>query len=129
MKTVYLAVPYTYKGKYNWFNKFVMWRRCRRVTKCAANILLQDLNVFSPITHSHYIAVIGGLPQLDHEFWLRLDKWYVDRCDYVAVLMIRGWKKSVGVRREIKWALEQGKIVVGINEDGEIITEIQEVPR
>lgn len=70
----------------------------------AAKIMASGYNVFSPITHSHHIAVIGKLPALDHEFWLKMDKWYVERCDEVWVYIQDGWVNSAGVNRELSWA-------------------------
>ena len=92
--------------------------RNRKVTKVAAKILQAGYNVFSPITHSHYIAKIGKLPALDHEFWLNLDKWYVDRCDEVFVYDQYGWENSIGVNREMDWAWWSGKKVSLIHADG-----------
>jgi hypothetical protein len=125
MKTIYLAVPYSSKGL---FGRLVMWFRYRSVTVTAAALMKAGHNVFSPITHSHIISRIGKLPPLDHEFWLRMDKWYVLRCDVVYVLLLTGWQDSVGVRREIRWALEKDKNVFGITAGGDIISMITEVP-
>lgn len=124
-RMTYLAVPYS-------CNKFpgrlLMWWRYRKVTKIAAHLMGRGFNVFSPITHSHAIATIGKLPALNHEFWLELDKWYVNRCAMMHVLMIDGWEKSKGVRREIRWALEQGKPVYGLDRFGNTVKWILEVP-
>ena len=113
MKTIYLATPYSHKFK------FIRNLRYNNVTKVAAKIMDQyGHNVFSPITHSHPIAVLGNLPALDHEFWLRLDKWYVDRCDELWVYTQHGWRTSTGVRREVSWAYEEGKKVYLVNKYG-----------
>lgn len=121
MRTIYLATPYSYRSKCSLLNKLVMWWRNRVVSKTAARIMERGENVFSPITHSHYIAVVGKLPQLSHEFWLRLDKWYVDRCDLIYVLNQTGWEDSLGVQREIKWGLEQEKQIYLIDRSGSVV--------
>jgi len=120
MKMIYLAGPYTLKTKFKLLDKLIMWLRFRRLTFVAGCIMTNGVNVFSPITHSHSIATIAGLPQLEQDFWLELDKWYVERCDAVAVHDMRGWDKSVGVKREIRWAKEMGKEIVFVNKYGEI---------
>ena len=125
MKMIYLATPYSSDGI---LGSLLMVYRCRTVTRVAAILMGKGNNVFSPITHSHYIACAGNLPQLDSEFWLEMDKWYVDRCDEVNVLMVEGWRISKGVNREIHWALEQGKVVVGVNTHGERTLLIRSVP-
>jgi len=121
MRTIYLATAYSYTSKLPFVGKFMMWLRCRRVTKVAALLMARGENVFSPITHSHYVAVLGKLPKLSHTFWLRLDKWYVDRCDLIYVLNQDGWKDSVGVQREIRWGLEQDKMVYLVDRSGSVL--------
>jgi hypothetical protein len=118
MKTIYLATAYSDRTP---FGKFIMWLRNRRVTKVTAKIMMKGYNVFSPITHSHYVATIGDLPPLDHEFWLKLDEWYVDRCDEIWVYNQPGWMESVGVNREMDWAWEQGKPVCLVDKEGNIL--------
>lgn len=125
MRTIYLATAYSYTSKLPLVSKFMMWLRCRRVTKTTALIMTRGDNVFSPITHSHYVAVLGNLPALAHEFWLRLDKWYVDRCDLIYVLNQAGWEDSVGVQREIRWGLEQKKQVYLVDRSGSVIRSLQ----
>ena len=121
MRTIYLATPYSYRSKIPFLGKLVMAWRNRVVTKTAARIMKRGENVFSPITHSHYIATIGNLPPLAHEFWLRLDKWYVDRADLIYVLNQKGWEDSIGVQREIGWGIEQEKQVYLIDRSGSVI--------
>lgn len=102
-KTIYLACAYNSKGP---FKKFIMWWRWRRITKLAASIMNRGVNVFSPITHSHPIGVLGRINQTNHEFWLSCDKWFVDRVDELWVYrdMLDAWSDSYGVNVEIRWA-------------------------
>ena len=66
--------------------------------------------VFSPIAHSHPIAVQCELP-LGWDFWHQFDKAFIDWCDALIVLKLPGWDTSVGVNAEIKIAEEMGKPV------------------
>jgi hypothetical protein len=125
MKMIYLATPYSHKGL---LGRWVMWMRFRIVTRIAAKIMQKGYNVFSPITLTHPIARLGNIDQIDHEFWLKMDKWYVDRCDELWVVMLDGWKDSAGVKREIGWALWQGKGVFGLDIKGNVQTWITKVP-
>ena len=118
---VYLATAYSHKGWLGIGGKFMMWLRNRRVTLVAAKVMTRGYNCFSPITHSHIIATVGKLPALDHEFWLALDAWYVDRCDQVWVYNQPGWRESTGVNREMDWAWEQGKPVLLVDKDATVI--------
>ena len=67
--------------------------------------------VYSPISHSHPIAVQCDLP-LDYDHWEEADKAFIDWCDAVYVVRIPGWKKSTGVTKEIEYARSQGKGVI-----------------
>lgn len=94
---VYLACPYIDKQglgrEYDRFNA---------VTKAAAELSRQGLVVFSPITHSHPMAMYG-LPK-DWAFWQRVDYAYLRCSRQLRVLTLDGWKDSVGVRAEMEFA-------------------------
>lgn len=92
--------------------------RSRKITKVCAKIMSDGNIVFSPITHSHYIAVLGNLPALSHTFWLEQDKFWVDACDEIWVFDGLPWETSYGVKREIEWGLEQKKPVRFVNKQG-----------
>lgn len=83
------------------------------VCKIAATIIKEDLRehfVFSPICHSHTIALVGDLPG-SFDYWREYNRWFLERCDEVWVVMLPGWDKSVGVNAEIKMATLLGKPV------------------
>ena len=100
---IYLASPYSHPE--------VMIRRQRFHAACraAAALLASGLTVFSPIVHGHPL-VDHGLPT-DWPFWERFDRDHMTRCDEVVVLMLDGWRESVGVAAEIRIAGELGKPV------------------
>ena len=52
------------------------------------------------------------------DFWERIDRAYLARCDEVVVLMLDGWQESTGVRAEIALARDLGKPVrfLGVDE-------------
>jgi len=72
--------------------------------------------VFSPIVHSHPLVAFA-LPT-GWDFWERIDRAYLARCDEVVVLMLDGWRESAGVRAEIALAHDLGKPVrfLGVDE-------------
>jgi nucleoside 2-deoxyribosyltransferase len=100
----YLASPYSKfeKGHEEAF---------KEAAKAAATLLKRGLRVFSPIAHSHPIAVYGDIDKVDHDFWLRLDIAILDECDGLLVVMMPGWKESLGVQAEISHAEKTGKPV------------------
>lgn len=99
----YLASPYSHP------DLDIREERYRAACRAAAALLLAGRPVFSPIAHSHPL-VDYGLPA-DWSFWRRHDRELLARCDEVLVLMLAGWRESVGVREEIRIARELGKPV------------------
>ena len=98
---VYLATPYTHP------DPKVSELRFKEVTRVAAALMKKGVFVFSPITHSHSIAMAGDLPK-SWEYWMQYDILILERCCKVIVLMLEGWKESKGVQAEIKIAGEMG---------------------
>jgi nucleoside 2-deoxyribosyltransferase len=97
---IYLASPYSHPDSY------VRERRFREACRASAALLRAGISVFSPIAHSHPVAHFG-LP-IGWEFWERVDREFLSRCDVLAVLMLPGWRESVGVQAEIRLARELG---------------------
>lgn len=100
---IYLASPYSHP------DPAVREERYRAACRAAATLLLAGQPVYSPIAHSHPL-VAYGLPA-DWSFWQRHDREMLARCDEVLVLMLPGWRESVGVREEVRLACELGKPV------------------
>jgi nucleoside 2-deoxyribosyltransferase len=95
---VYLAVPYTHE------NKDVVLNRVRFVNKVAARLIKIGIIVFSPISHSHYIAEQENLLNVWNSIWIKQDTEFINWCDVVIVCAIDGWGKSEGVKSEIEYA-------------------------
>lgn len=100
----YLATPYT---------NFQQGRTQAFVEACAAAAALmkRGMIVFSPIAHSHPIAVHGDISQIDHDFWLGQDILMLDKSDVLLVAMMPGWRQSKGICAEIAHAEKTGKPV------------------
>jgi nucleoside 2-deoxyribosyltransferase len=104
MLLIYLASPYSHA------DVRVRQHRFEVACQAAAALLRAGVAVFSPIAHSHPIARFG-LPT-SWDYWARLDREYLARCDVLAVLTLVGWRESVGVQAEIALARELGLPVV-----------------
>jgi nucleoside 2-deoxyribosyltransferase len=100
---IYLASPYTH------IDPAVRQRRFESACRAAAALICRGQTVFSPIAHSHVICSFG-VP-LDWRFWARHDRRYLEVCDEMVVLMLDGWRESIGVQAEIAIARELGKPV------------------
>lgn len=104
MKLFYLASPYTlYEAGQD--------AAAEAVAKIAARLTKEGRRVYSPIVHTHFIATLGGIDPLDHDFWMGVDEAMMERCDGLIVARLPGWKESKGVGMEIKWFMENKHVL------------------
>ena len=92
---VYVACPYSHN------DPVVRAERFERANYYSARMMAAGLLVFSPISHTHQIALAGDLPK-GWDFWERYDRAYLGICRAMVVLCLRGWEQSKGVQEEIK---------------------------
>jgi len=107
MKKIYLATPYSHP------NPAIRETRFNAVNKMAAKLMREGYLVFSPISHTHPIAIAGDLPK-GWEFWAAYDYTFIEWADEVHVFQQEGWQESTGVQAEIKLANEMNKPVLYI---------------
>ncbi len=100
----YFASPYSHD------DPEVEARRFEAVAWEAARLINEGAIVFCPITHSHPIATVGGVNG-GWETWKRQDFALISRCDSLTILMLDGWRESVGVTAEEEYALSLGLAV------------------
>ena len=98
---IYLATPYTHE------DPAVMQRRFEVANSTAAKLMQGGFHVFSPISHTHPIALAGDLPH-GWDYWKEYDERMLRACQQIMVLMQEGWERSVGVQAEIKIARQLG---------------------
>ena len=99
---IYIAVPYSHKDRKVRHDRFFA------VTQYAAMLMSSGKSVFSPITHTHLISVVGGCEAKPFEFYEEADLKILSVCDELHVLCLPGWRKSRGVKAEIKAAQKYG---------------------
>lgn len=104
----YLASPYTNDDK-----KIVEFR-VKKTNKAAAELMSQGHIVFSPISHSHHMAMENDMPTT-FEFWKKQNHAFIDWCDGVYILELQGWKESKGVADEMEYAIKTGKPIYYIS--------------
>lgn len=92
----YLATPYT-KYEAGIEQAFI------DAAKLAAKLLHAGVNVYSPITHTHPLAIYGGLDPLDHSIWLPFDEAMMKASTVLIVALMDGWRESKGVKHEIEF--------------------------
>lgn len=102
-KMVYLASPYSHD------DGAVRQKRFTEACRAASHLMQRGDFVFSPIAHTHPIA-LWGLPK-GWDYWHQYDRWFLLRCERVVVLKLDGWRESVGVQAEIRIAESFGHSV------------------
>lgn len=95
---IYLAAPYSHR------DPDIRYSRFDAACKAAATIIRGDKHlVFSPISHSHPIALIGGL-NTTYDCWREYNITMLSKCDQFWVLSLDGWMTSQGVLDELSFA-------------------------
>ena len=105
MQKIYLAIPYSHD------DAGIKDYRFKTANRYAAMLMRWGYIVFSPISHSHTIAINNKLP-VEWSFWEAQDRSFVEWADIIVVICIDGWKESVGVQAEIRLAEELGKQII-----------------
>ena len=75
----------------------------------AAELLKRGINVYSPIVHTHPIAIHGGIDPVDHGIWLPFDAVMITKADALLVAKMDGWEESFGIEHEIDEFKKAGK--------------------
>lgn len=104
-RLIYLASPYSHPDSAIQESRFI------EVCRVAAAMMREGHLIFSPIAHSHPIAMAGSLPT-DWEFWRKYDHAMLDAASELWVLKIPGWDESQGVQAEIVYAIALGKPII-----------------
>lgn len=93
---VYVASPYS---KYMWG----LDGATKDISLVTGRLILKGLNVYSPIAHTHTIAINSGIDPLDHAIWMKFDEAMMKKSDALLVCQMAGWKESYGVSYEIEY--------------------------
>ena len=97
----YIASPYSHA------DAEVVQQRFEAAVKASGRLMQANLIVFSPIAHSHPIALASMLPG-DFGYWERGCKVFVAQSIGIVVLKLAGWRESRGVTAEIAIAKKLG---------------------
>ena len=103
----YLATPYS---KYPGGIAGAYELACKQ----SALLISNGIHVFSPIAHSHGIAMHGELDSLSHELWLAMDRTYMDLCVGCIFLFAESWEKSYGMAQESFYFEKNEKPVISM---------------
>ena len=98
----YLATPYS---KYPTGIEEAFRVACRATGK----LILAGVPVYSPIAHTHPIAIYGGIDPFDYGIWIPADAPMMRAAHGLIVLKLPTWEISYGISEEIKEFSEAGK--------------------
>lgn len=98
---IYLATPYSHS------DKAVMESRFDQACKIAGMLMAEGHTVFSPIAHTHPIAVRCDLPR-GWDFWHKYDIAMLEASSKLIVAKMEGWEQSRGISGEIEIAKSLG---------------------
>lgn len=107
---VYVASPYSAPDAKR------MGVRRMHITQITAELMGKyNLSFYSPIIHSAEVAKWGSFPGT-WEFWKNQDLPMLNKCDQLWIVMLEGWKESVGVQAEIEfWNKKARKPIVYVD--------------
>ena len=98
---VYLAQPYSHPRQ-----SVRDWRVAQGLI-VTAKLMAAGLDVFSPVSHTSQLEkYLPNKLVKNHAFWMKQDIAILRHASELRVLMLPGWKKSKGVRKEIRIAKE-----------------------
>lgn len=102
---VYFAAPYSHP------DPVVRESRFLAINEAASGLMREGVKLFSPISHTHPIAVAGGLPT-GFDYWESYDRAILACCCRLIVYQLDGWRESKGVKAEIEIAKDLGLEIV-----------------
>lgn len=100
---IYLASPYTHD------DPIIRESRYLLAVRATAFLIRQECIVFSPIVHSHPVAVHLDGDAMVSAYWTQYNEPFMDMCSKMVVLQIAGWEGSRGVQREIAYFVKHNK--------------------
>jgi hypothetical protein len=107
---VYVGTPYSnYPGGIE-----IAFIEACRVT---ARLLQEGAKVYSPIAHTHPVAIHGKIDPLDHNVWLPFDAAIMSKSDAMIVVKMDSWERSKGIAHEIDVFTEARKPIYFIEPD------------
>lgn len=108
----YLATPYT---KYKSGIEKAYEDACAQ----ASRFTRLGIPVFSPIAHTHGLAIHGKLDPCDVALWMAVDRPFMESATLgLIVCMLDGWDASHGVSLEIDFFKEKRRPVFYVLPDG-----------
>jgi hypothetical protein len=115
---IYISSPIAHRSR------LVEYRRLAEATRYAVGLMRKGIPVFSPAAHSLGMGLIGQEEArgINRRVWMLADLAVLRACSELHVLMLPGWRQSVGVKAEIREARKHGIPVEYVRPDGNLET-------
>ena len=81
----------------------------QEAARIAAFFVRQGIPIYSPIAHTHPVALYGGIDPLNHAIWLPADYPMMKTAGGLIVAKMASWEDSYGISQEIKTFNQMGK--------------------
>jgi hypothetical protein len=104
MSYTYLASPYSHP------DASVRETRYHEAVDCVAWMIKNEIWVYAPIVHCHFVALKHALPT-DAKTWQDYNHAMIRASRHLSILAVGGWRESKGVAEEIEFAREIGRPV------------------
>jgi len=111
---VYLGTPYT---GYPHGHEMAFIEAC----KIASRLITAGVNIYSPIAHTHPIAIHGILDHLDYKLWLNFDSSMMRVADAFLIAKMEKWDHSFGLAHETAYFKSVSKPIYHIDPDTMIV--------
>ena len=85
--------------------------------RIAAELVRDGVHVYSPVAHTHPIAVHGDIEPLNHEFWMKFNRAAMKVSKALVIVELPGWEESVGVEQERLAFARMGKPIYYLDPD------------
>lgn len=87
------------------------------VCKITGKLISAGVPVYSPIAHTHPIAIYAEIDPYSHDIWLPADEPMMANAYGLIVVMMDGWMVSYGIGVEVDYFVEHCMPVVYISEN------------
>lgn len=101
----YLASPYSITPD----NPIVRETRFLQAAGAVAYGLRRNVYLYSPIVHSHPVAVMGQLGHAAAD-WKFYNAVAMSTCHMLWILMLQGWEVSEGIYEEVKFFINRSNV-------------------
>jgi len=103
---IYIACPFWDE------DREIRWARVQTATRYAAKLSAKGILCYSPLTYGREIEWSLKYEGTTEAYWREHGLAMLRACDEIHVLKIPGWKKSEGVKEELRVARHWGHRVV-----------------